>query len=149
MKRELNILANTIESMAADAEDAGKENFAITLTQEDAKSLVAGLCQLEKEYMEKCCCKPYNEFEETVQMMLSEDYKARFVAEYRQTKIRHERLKKFCNRIEAAYRSNGKVEMPKHDCELELLREQLRLMGEYLHVLEIRAEIERIEYIEL
>ena len=75
---------------------------------------------MDESKMMACSCKPYNEFEETVQMMLSEDYKARFVAEYRQTKIRYERLKKFCNRIEAAYRSNSKVEMPKHDCELEL-----------------------------
>ena len=100
---------------------------------------------MDESKMMACSCKPYNEFEETVQMMLSEDYKARFVAEYRQTKIRYERLKKFCNRIEAAYQSNGKVEMPKHDCELELLREQQRHMGEYLHVLEIRAVIEHID----
>ena len=100
---------------------------------------------MDDSKMMACSCQPYNELEETVQMMLSEDYKARFVAEYRQTKISHERLKNFCNRIEAAYRSNGKVEMPKHDCELELLREQQRLMGEYLHVLEIRAVIEHIE----
>ena len=35
--------------------------------------------------------------------------------------------------------------MPKHDCELELLREQQRFMGEYLHMLEIRAVIEHID----
>lgn len=92
-----------------------------------------------------CSCKPYNEFEGTVKMMLSEDYKDRFVAEYCQTKIRYERLKKFCNRIEAAMSHPGKVEMPKHDCELELLREQQRAMGHYLHALEVRAVIEHIE----
>lgn len=92
----------------------------------------------------RCSCKPYNEFEETVPMMLSDDYKARFVAEYRQTKIRYERLKKFCNRIEAAL-THQKVEMPKHDCDLELLRCQQRHMGEYLHCLEIRAVVEHIE----
>ena len=31
------------------------------------------------------------------------------------------------------------------DCDLDLLSEQLNAMGHYLHVLEIRAEIERIE----
>lgn len=92
-----------------------------------------------------CSCKPYNEFEDTVKMMLSEDYKARFVAEYRQTKIRYERLKAYCNRIEAAMSHPGKVEMPKHDCDLELLREQQRAMGHYLHALEIRAVVEHIE----
>lgn len=95
--------------------------------------------------MMACSCKPYNEFEETVPMMLSEDYKSRFVAEYRQTKIRYERLKNFCNHIEAAMSHPGKVDMPKHDCDLELLREQQRAMGHYLHALEIRAVVEHIE----
>ena len=99
----------------------------------------------EERKMMACSCKPYNEFEETVQMMLSEDYKARFVAEYKQTKIRYERLKKFCNRIEAAMTHPSKVDMPKHDCDLELLREQQRYMGHYLHALEIRAVVEHIE----
>lgn len=100
---------------------------------------------MDESKMMACSCKPYNEFEATVEMMLSEDYKARFVAEYRQTKIRYERLKKFCNRIEAAHRSSGKMDMPKHDCDLDLLREQQNAMGHYLHVLEVRAEIEHIE----
>ena len=100
---------------------------------------------MDESKMMACSCKPYNEFEETVQMMLSEDYKARFVAEYRQTKIRYERLKKFRNRIEAAHRSSGKLDMPKHDCDLDLLSEQLNAMGHYIHVMEIRAEIEHIE----
>ena len=108
------------------------------LRRKEAKSM-------DESKMMACSCKPYNEFEETVQMMLSEDYKARFVAEYRQTKIRYERLKKFCNRIEAAHRSSGKLDMPKHDCDLDLLREQLNAMGHYIHVMEIRAEIEHIE----
>ena len=93
------------------------------------------------------CCKPYNELEATVPLMLSDDYKARFVGEYRQTKIRYERLKAFCNRIEAARMTpeRDEIEEPKHDCPLELLRNQQRAMGEYLHTMEIRAVIERIE----
>ena len=113
-------------------------------------------------------CKPYNEFEDTVHLMLSGDYRERFVAEYRQTKIRYERLKRFNNQIEAAQlkRANGAqtnwtamlaqimnaqsvtendVHEPKHDCPAELLREQQRKMGEYLHILEVRAVIEGIE----
>ena len=94
---------------------------------------------------EACTCKPYNPYEDTVPLMLSEDYKARFVAEYRQTKVRYERLKNFCNRIEAATRQPGKVDMPKHDCDLDLLREQQSAMGHYLHALEIRAVVEHID----
>ena len=100
---------------------------------------------MDETKMMACSCKPYNEFEETVPLMLSEDYKARYVAEYRQTKIRYDRLKKFCNRIEAAHRSGGKLDKPKHDCDLGLLVEQLNAMRDYLHVLEIRAEIEHID----
>ena len=101
--------------------------------------------KMDESKMMACSCKPYNEFEETVQMMLSEDYKARFVAEYRQTKIRYERLNKFCCRIEAARRSGGKLDMPKHDCPEDLLRDQQAAMGNYLHILEVRAQIEGVE----
>lgn len=83
------------------------------------------------------------ELKDTVEGMTSPDYKERFKAEYRQTKIRYEKLKKFCNKIEAAEFTQS--EAPKHDCPLMLLRDQQRHMGEYLHVLGIRAEIEHVE----
>ena len=82
------------------------------------------------------------ELKETVELMNSEDYKERFVAEYRQVKIRYEKLKNFCNKIEVE-EMLGK-EMTKHDCPLELLREQQKYMGLYLSVLEKRALIENI-----
>ena len=85
----------------------------------------------------------------TVDGMLSPDYKERFKAEYSQTKIRYEKLKAFCNRIEAAMRTcpgdTKRMAMPEHDCPLELLRDQQRAMDEYLHCLEIRAVIEGID----
>lgn len=76
------------------------------------------------------------ELKETVELMNSEDYKERFVAEYRQVKIRYEKLKNFCNKIEVETML-GK-EVTKHDCPLELY------MGLYLSVLEKRALIENI-----
>jgi hypothetical protein len=89
------------------------------------------------------------ELKDTIPMMNSDDYKERFKAEYYQTKARYEKLKAFNTRIEAANRtgfSNYKrVEMPKHDCPDELLRDQQHVMGEYLHMLEVRAVIEDIE----
>ena len=89
------------------------------------------------------------ELKDTARMMQSADYKERFKAEYYQTKIRYEKLKKFNTKIEAALgmRECGKenVEIPKHDCPEGLLREQQRVMGEYLHLLELRACIENIE----
>lgn len=87
------------------------------------------------------------ELKDTVTMMNSEDYKERFKAEYYQTKIRYEKLKAFNNKIEAAHRTEymKTIEMPKHDCPEDVLREQQALMGQYLHVLEVRAVIEGIE----
>lgn len=83
------------------------------------------------------------ELKDTAEMMQSADYKERFIAEYHQTKIRYEKLKAFNTKIKAAHMSS-KVEMPKHDCPDELLREQQAAMGQYLHLLELRAEIEHI-----
>ena len=86
---------------------------------------------------------------ETVTMMNSEDYKERFKAEYHQTKIRYEKLKAFNNKIEASERTQygqvKQVTMPTHDCPSDLLRQQQSVMGEYLHLLEVRAVIEGID----
>jgi len=82
------------------------------------------------------------ELKETVELMNSEDYKERFVSEYHQVKIRYEKLKNFCNKIEVETML-GK-EVTKHDWPLELLREQQKYMGLYLSVLEKRALIENI-----
>ena len=80
---------------------------------------------------------------DTVKPMTSSDYKERFKAEYLQTKIRYEKLKDFCNKIEAAQLIE--TDEPKHDCPYELLRHQQSVMGEYLHILEVRAAIEGID----
>lgn len=89
------------------------------------------------------------ELKDTVEMMNSADYKERFKAEYHQTKTRYEKLKAFNNKIEAAertqYGSTNKVAMPTHNCPNDLLRQQQSVMGEYLHLLEVRAVIEGIE----
>lgn len=85
----------------------------------------------------------FKTLDETATLMVSDSYKDRFIAEYHQTKIRYEKLKNFCNRIEAA--KLAKTEEPKHDCSLELLRNQQRIMGEYLHILEIRAVIDEVD----
>lgn len=87
-------------------------------------------------------------FQDTIELMQSGDYEDRFKAEYWQTRIRYERLKSFNNRIEAAeatsFRENA-VDMPEHDCPAEMLRNQQRVMGEYLHILEVRAVIEDVD----
>lgn len=88
------------------------------------------------------------ELKDTIEMMNSVDYKERFRAEYYQAKIRYEKLKSFNTKIEAAQMtmfSANKVEMPIHDCPDHLLRDQQMAMGEYLHILEVRAKIEDID----
>lgn len=90
------------------------------------------------------------ELRNTAKGMESSDYRVRFAAEYWQTKIRYEKLKAFNARIEAARRTDcsdadAKVEMPKHACPSNLLRDQQSAMGEYLHILEVRAVIEGID----
>ena len=86
------------------------------------------------------------ELKDTIALMTSSDYKDRFIAEYWQTKIRYEKLKDFCNKIELA---NLDIrDEPKHDVPYDLLREQQGVMGEYLHILELRAIIENIDLYE-
>ena len=90
------------------------------------------------------------ELKETTKLMTSTDYKERFVAEYWQTKIRYEKLKAFNTKIEAAQRVRfseieNKLKEPIHDCSADILIEQQHILGEYLHILEIRAVIEGID----
>ena len=75
----------------------------------------------------------------TIDLMRSGDYKERFKAEYHQTKIRYDKLHKMLIKAEA-----GTLDF-KPTCPLEMLKEQMHLMGMYLHTLEVRAEIEGIE----
>lgn len=75
----------------------------------------------------------------TISLMQSSDYKERFIAEYYQTKIRYDKLHKTVVKYEA-----NKLEY-KPTCSIELLKQQLSHMGQYLYDLEVRAEIEDIE----
>lgn len=78
------------------------------------------------------------ELKDTIELMTSEDYKDRFKAEYLQTKIRYEKLSTMLIKKEA-----GTLEF-EPTCSLRYLVEQQRHMREYIRILEIRAEIEKI-----
>lgn len=79
------------------------------------------------------------ELKDTVDLMISDDYKERFRAEYYQTKDRHNKLHKMIVKSEA-----NKLDFePK--CPTNLLKMQEGAMEQYLYILEIRAEIEEIE----
>ena len=76
---------------------------------------------------------------DTVELMLSDDYKERFKGEYYQVKERYERLRKMVVRYQA-----GTLNFePK--CDLELLKSQLSAMRDYIYILEVRAQIEEVE----
>lgn len=76
---------------------------------------------------------------DTVELMVSDDYKNRMKAEYLQTKIRYDKLHKMI----VKYESNTLDFEP--SCSLDLLKKQASAMGRYLYYLECRAEIEGIE----
>lgn len=67
-----------------------------------------------------------------------EAYKERMVEEYRQTKDRYDKLHKMLVKYDA-----GTLDFTL-TCPVELLRKQAYHMGNYLNVLEIRAEIEGV-----
>lgn len=69
----------------------------------------------------------------------NEDYKVRFVKEYKELKERYGKLHKMIVKAEA-----GTLDF-EPDCPLDLLKQQAKAMGEYLHILEIRAEIEKVD----
>nr|DAK70378.1 MAG TPA: hypothetical protein [Bacteriophage sp.] len=79
------------------------------------------------------------ELKDTIELMNSEDYRERFKAEYYQTKIRYDKLHKMIVKMEA-----GTCDFAP-SCSLEINKEQAKYMGMYLHVLEARAQIEKIE----
>lgn len=137
-----NIFARLSEIVEADSEKEvmdkirNRKSFEI---KQEALSLYPSSIEIRKIKKKE---KNNMELKETVELMNSEDYKERFVAEYQQVKIRYEKLKNFCNKIEVE-EMLGK-EVTKHDCPLELLREQQKYMGLYLSVLEKRALIENV-----
>jgi hypothetical protein len=77
------------------------------------------------------------ELKDTVEMMLSSDYKERFKAEYYQLKIRHDKLQKMVhnwNRLDFT-----------PTCTYTTYLDQLLTMEEYMSFLIYRAKLEEVE----
>lgn len=130
-----SLIRQALEQQLAQALKEGKSFVEPMLHVEDLEDILHSLQVADKSLAAK-------DLASTYAGMVSADYKERFLAEYAQTKIRYEKLKHFCNLIEAADIVGS--DRPVHDCPLPLLRQQQRSMGEYLHHLEIRAVIEEI-----
>ena len=88
--------------------------------------------------------KPVVTLNDTIELMTSQDFTERLRAEYWQTKIRYENLKRLNNMIELS--EYGAIEFTKDAFKTpkELFKAQQKAMGEYLHILELRAIAERI-----
>ena len=67
------------------------------------------------------------------------DYKERMKAEYSELRERYDKLHRMLVKYDA-----GKLEFTP-TCPIELLKKQAKAMGEYLYILEVRAEIEGVE----
>lgn len=79
------------------------------------------------------------ELKDTCSLMMSEDYKERFKAEYYQLKIRYAKLMKMLK-----YWDKDELDFTP-DCPRSIYTLQVRAMHDYLAVLEARAKIEEIE----
>lgn len=67
------------------------------------------------------------------------DYKERMKNEYIELKDRYDKLHKMLVKYDA-----GKLDFTLN-CPVQLLRDQTAVMGKYLYILEVRAEIEGVE----
>lgn len=77
--------------------------------------------------------------QDTVNLMLSDNYKERFKAEYWQLKIRYEKLKIMLDKWD-----NGELEF-EPTCGREIYDVQITAMEQYLDILADRAEIEGVD----
>ena len=75
----------------------------------------------------------------TVDYMLSNDYKQRFIAEYWQVRLRYEKLKSMLDDW-----NNNRLNF-EPTCAKPIYDMQLKTMYEYLTVLETRANLEQVE----
>lgn len=78
------------------------------------------------------------ELKDTVQMMVSEDYKERFKAEYYQLKIRYKKLKAMVEKWDSGFLDF------EPSCPRDWYDTQLQAMFDYLSVLEDRADLEGV-----
>lgn len=80
--------------------------------------------------------------EDTVDMMISSDYKERFKAEYYQLVIRYSGLKNMIKKWD-----NGTLPFTP-TCPRNIYDVQLKAMEDYLNVLKVRATMEDVEIVQ-
>lgn len=85
----------------------------------------------------------------TADLLRSDNYIERFIAEYLQTKIRFERLRILIGKIEASKICYNKLLDFTPATDTYLLKKQADAMDQYLRILEIRAATEGIDLKEI
>ena len=85
------------------------------------------------------CDEPIEDTHECETISVKPCWQERMQGEYHDLKTRYEKLHRMVTKYEA-----GTLDFTPN-CSLDLLRQQKRHMGEYLHDLEIRAEVEGIK----
>ena len=78
------------------------------------------------------------ELKDTIELMKSEDYKDRFIAEYWQVRARFDKLCIMHSRMK-----DGTLDF-EPTCPIEIYNKQLSAMAQYIDILEQRAELEGI-----
>ena len=78
------------------------------------------------------------ELNETIDLMISEDYKDRFKAEYWQVRARFDKLSAMYTKMK-----DDTLEFTP-TCSIEIYTKQLDAMAQYIDILEKRAELEGI-----
>ena len=109
----------------------GEPVFKETLMEEQIKKAMTNKSIFKITIEEKA--------KEKIRRMIMEEYKERFIKEYKELKERYEKLHNIIVKAEA---NTLDFEL---SCPLDLLKEQANYMGNYLHILEIRAEIEKVD----
>ena len=79
------------------------------------------------------------ELRDTVDLMVSDDFRDRFKAEYYQLKIRYDKLQEIIKRVNEGTSNFNLL------CPVDLYDMQLDYMYNYMKILESRASIEKID----
>lgn len=100
-------------------------------------TVVSSVCRAAVERIEEL--EHSKNLDSTIALMVSRDFKDRFKAEAYQLVIRRDGLKRMLEKWE-----NHELDF-EPNCPKELLEKQLKVMDEYLEILDKRAEIEDID----
>lgn len=133
---EVGILADGLEVMLHEAEKIGSGFVETSLSTEELREIVKALrtARAMKAPLETVGGTPKKSTREEL-----------FKREYADVKRRYEEIKRSNTVSEAEELRGNAVILSREKAENKLMRDQQRTMGEYLHILELRAVINEID----